>query len=102
MKQYYTLVHVFNDTNHRILSEYLDEQNIYYTVGADFSDELEEFGYVNPSVKWGTLLKTYIILVEDYELSAIMLSVGGIDIIKNRPAIRVRNIIRRYFSWVLN
>jgi hypothetical protein len=100
MKKYYTLVQAFQPEN-RSLSEYLENQGIVYKLGADFSEELKEYGF-NYTVSSGTLLKTFRVLIEEHELSAIILSVDGVSVIRNRPFLNILNKIRGYFSWILS
>lgn len=101
MKQYYTLVQSFQPT-HKNLQDYLEEQGISYTVGADMSEELWEYGFKNPSVQSGVLLKKFTILIDEHELSAIMLSVDDVSVIRNRSGVKVQNKFRSYFSWILD
>jgi len=101
MKQYYTLVQAFTP-EHRSLTEYLETLNINYEIGADLYEELKEFGYYNSSAKTGDLLKTFRVLIDEHELSAIMLSVDGVSSIKNRSGVKLRNKVRSYFSWILD
>jgi len=101
MKQYYTLVQAFVPFG-RPLGEYLDEQGITYTLGADFSEELKKYGYIDPSGISGKLQKTYKVLIDEHELSAIKLSVDGVDIIQNRSSLKLQNKVRSYFSWILD
>lgn len=101
MKQYFTLVQAFTPEN-RSLREYLNTQCIEYTIGADLYEELKEYGYRDSISKTGTLLKTYRVLIDEHELSAIMLSVDGVTSIKNRTGVKLQNRIRGYFSWILD
>jgi len=101
MKQYYTLVQGFHP-EHRDLQDYLDEQGIHYKVGADFAEELQRPGQIKLAIDHGTLLKKYTVLIEDHELSAIMLSVDGVHVVDNRNSIKFQNTVRGYFSWILD
>ncbi len=101
MKQYFTLVQAFTP-DHRALGEYLESQGIEYVLSADLYEELKDFGYYDPKCTTGTLLKTYRVLIDEHELSAIMLSVDGVTNIKNRPGVKAHNKIRGYFSWILD
>jgi hypothetical protein len=42
-----------------------------------------------------------VVLIEEEELSAIMLSVGGVSVIQNRPYINAKNKIRGMFKWIV-
>lgn len=99
MKQYYTLVQAFTPAG-KSLDEYLDQQGILYTLGADFSEELRNYGYVGGTV--GKIQKIYKVLIDEHELSAIKLSVGGVDIIQNRSSLNFHNKVRSYFTWILD
>src|SRR6187402_3085157 len=101
MKQYYTLIQVFNP-EHRKLEEYLDEQGIKYELGADFAEELLKAGHVKPKAEYGTLMKKYVVLIEEHELTAIMLSVDGVEVVANRNSVKFQNTVRGYFSWILD
>jgi hypothetical protein len=108
MKQYYTLVQAFTPTG-RSLGEYLDQQGILYTLGADLYEELKKYGYINSSSYTisgytidGKILKTYKALIDEHELTAIKLSVDGVDIIRNRFSLNLLNKVRSYFSWILD
>ena len=100
MKQYYTLTQNYIP-EHRPLEDFLDEQGFEYHLGADLSEELKRYGYLVPAAS-GTLIKTYKVLLNEHELSAIKLSVDGVCIIENRPFVKVQNRIRSYFSWILD
>jgi hypothetical protein len=101
MKQYFTLVQAFTP-NHRSLAEYFETQNIEYQLGADLYEELKVFGYHDPNAKTGDLLKTYRVLLDEHELSAIKLSVDGVSNIQNRSGVKLQNKVRSYFSWFLD
>jgi hypothetical protein len=100
MRQYYTLIQAFTP-EYRSLAEYLDSQGIEYTLGADFAQELKEFGYINPSKTSNDLVKKYTVLIDEHELSAIKLSVDGVSIIQNRASVNTLNTARKYFKWFL-
>lgn len=101
MKQYFTLVQAFIP-DHRSLGDYLDEQGIEYKLGADRYDELKMFGYYDPNAKYDSILKTFTVLIDEHELSAIKLVVDGVHVVKNRPAVNAHNKVRSYFSWILD
>lgn len=101
MKQYFTLVQAFTP-DHRSLADYLDDQGIHYVLGADLYEELKKFGLYDANLTTGTLLKTYRVLIDEHELSAIMLSVDGVTKIQNRTEVAIQNKIRGYFSWILD
>jgi len=102
MKQYYTLIQEFVPTNERSLSEYLTEQGIEHEVGADFSEEFRRRGYHVPTMQDDKLMSRCIALIEEHELSAIMLSVGGITVVDNRPFINIKNKVRGWFKWIVD
>jgi len=103
MKQYYTLVQAFSPENDKHLEDFLREQGIDFDLGADIASELKEFGYKELSGAHPmALLKKYTVLIEEHELSAIMLSVGGVTVIRNRPAVNAKNKVRGMFKWILN
>lgn len=99
MKQYYTLIQEFVPTNERRLSEYLTEQGIVHEVGADFADEFKKLGYYMSTDK---LMLKCTALIEEHELSAIMLSVGGVTVVDNRPFINAKNKVRGWFKWIVD
>lgn len=101
MKKYYTLVQDYIPS-HRSLEGFLDEQGIDYSLGADFPEDLRKFGFTCPSSKTGTLVKTYKVLIDDHELSAIKLSIDGVTVIENRDSVKLQNKIRGMFSWILD
>jgi hypothetical protein len=88
------------DSGKEELGPYLTRQGIIFNLGADFNEELKPFGYV-PVTKDKELKKVYTVLIEEHELTAIMLSVGGVQIIKNRNSINRLNKVRSMFSWIL-
>ena len=99
MKQYYTLVQSFSPDNNKWLGDFLNDQGIEYDLGADFAGELKDLGYKNSNP--AELLKIYTVLIEEHELSAIMLAVGGVTVVRNRPYENTRNKIRNMFRWIL-
>lgn len=102
MKQYYTLIQEFVPTNERNLSEYLTEQGIEHEVGADFADEfISKNHYLMPNAP-DKLMSKCTALIEEHELSAIMLSVGGVTVVDNRPFINTKNKVRRWFKWIVD
>jgi hypothetical protein len=103
MKFYHTLVQPYNDDSlNRQLDAYLTEQGIEYDMGADFADELSKFGFkVTLHVTGDKLLKKTIVLIDEHELSAIMLSVDKVSEIRNRPWIETKNKFRRLSKWLL-
>ena len=102
MKQYYTLIQDFSPLNDKSLCEYLTEQGIKYDMGADFADEfISKNHYLIPEAS-SKLMSKCVALIEDHELSAIMLSVGGVIVVDNRPFINVKNKVRGCFSWFVD
>jgi hypothetical protein len=102
VKQYYTLIQEFVPTNKRSLNEYLIEQGIEHEVGADFAEDFRKLGYNLPNMHPDELMSKCIVLIEEHELSAIMLSVDGVTIVDNRPFIDTKNKVRGWFKWFLN
>lgn len=101
MRQYYTLIQDFSPLNDRSLSEYLTEQGIKYDMGADFADEfISKNHYLIPKTS-DKLMSKCVALIEEHELSAIMLSVGGVTVVDNRPFINVKNKVRGWFKWFM-
>jgi alcohol dehydrogenase YqhD (iron-dependent ADH family) len=100
VKQYYTLIQSFSPAHDKWLGVYLNDQGIEYDLGADFAGELTFLGY-NGIGNPAELLKKYVVLIEEEELSAIMLSVGGVSVIQNRPYINAKNKIRGMFKWIV-
>jgi hypothetical protein len=101
MKQYFTLVQAFQPT-HRGLGEYLEEQGIEYSLGADRYDELKMYGFYDANASPESILKTFKVLIDEHELSAIKLSVDGVHMVQNRSGVKAQNKVRSYFSWFLD
>jgi hypothetical protein len=107
MKRYYTLVQPFVGKDELSLEAYLAESCIQADVGADLASELVEFGYKNfdemvAKANGQTLLKKYVVLLEEHELTAIKLAIGNVQVLENRPAIDLQNKVRGCFKWFLN
>lgn len=74
------------------------DTNIKYHISAEFADDLQmSHGGYSPPVN--SLMKKYVVLVEEHELSAIKLSVDGIEVVGNRPFINFKNTLRGLFIW---
>lgn len=106
MKYYYTLVQELFPKDERPLSDYLDSNSIRYKISADFVKNLVDFGYKAPSSNNTTFpedvfLSKYTVLIEEHELSAIQLAVGGVSIIRNRSSVERLNKLRRMLAWFL-
>jgi hypothetical protein len=102
MKLYYTLVQPFGEDLQKDLVYYLAEREIQYDMGADFADDLAPFGFKVTSATHGDrLLKKVIVLIEEHELSAILLSVDHVHVIRNRGGVEFKNTMRRMFKWFL-
>lgn len=99
MRKYYTLIQSFHHENERDLAEYLVSNKIDFDLGADFASELRPFGFTTTEGKEKDLLKKFVVLVEEYELSAIQLSVGGVTVIRNRTGVEMLNKLRGCFKW---
>lgn len=102
MKRYYTFAQSLRD-NFRSLGDYLNEQGIKYDLTVDYITELKKCEFkAGPGIFIHTdLIKTYIVLLDEHELSAIMLCVDGVQIIRNRIFEDIVNHIRYYFKWIL-
>jgi len=100
VKQYYTLIQEFTPVNDRNLCDYLDEQGIKFDIGAEFTTDLKEVGY-RPMTIDDKLMRRCTVLIEEHELSAIMLSVGGVTVVDNKPFINIKNKVRGWFRWML-
>ena len=91
MKYYYTLGQPFSG-NERDLSDYFDSIGIEYKMGADYeSDRMLD----------NTFLRTYVVLLEEEDLSAIQLSLDGVRVIKSQPYYTLVNKVRDKFKWIL-
>lgn len=107
MRQYYTLVQPFVGEGELSLEEYLAESRIQADVGADLASELVEFGFkitsetCSNNVPGDTLLKRYIVLLEEHELTAIKLTLDNVQVLENRPAVELHNKVRGCFKWIL-
>lgn len=99
MKQYYTLIQDFTPANDRNLADYLDEQGIKFHLGAEFSTALKEVGY-RPESDANKLMRRCTVLIDEHELSAIMLSVGGVSVVGNSPTVNLKNKVRGWFKWM--
>jgi hypothetical protein len=103
MKKYYTLVQPFVGEGELSLEEYLAESRIEADVGADLAAELVEYGYEKGKEEsYGTLLKKYVVLLDEHEIIAIKLALDNVQVLENRPAIDLQNKVRGYFKWFLN
>lgn len=104
MRNYYTLVQKFdvegNDCN-RDLTDFLYSNNIEYKISADTAADLREFGLNDNALDGREFYKIYTVLIDEYELSAIQLSVGGVTLIRNRSSVELLNKVRGVFSWFL-
>lgn len=99
MKMYYTLVQDFTPNGDKDLGLYLLNQDIEYEVGADFAEELRSRGFTGAASN--RLLRKYTVLIEEHELTAIMLSVTGVAMIRNDKTHSVLNFVRKIIKWVL-
>lgn len=101
MKKYHTLVQAFTPQTDRLLDEYLTDQGIEYSLGADLESELKGYSvYPKSHPMQDRLLKKYTVLIEDHELSAIMLSVGGVVVVDNDKVARIKNTVRDKIGWL--
>jgi hypothetical protein len=100
MRKYYTLIQKFHDdAGNRDLTEFLHSNEIEYKISADTATELREFGLRQGSPD--DFYKKYVVLIDEHELSAIQLAVGGVILIKNRSSVNRLNWIRSFFPWLL-
>lgn len=99
MKQYYTLVEPFREHG-RSIGEYLEDNKIDYRLGAEDPRDLKEFGLQDFLDDKDLLVKTYSVLLDEHELSAIRLSVEKMSIIQVRPSTRLYNRIRSVIGWM--
>lgn len=101
MKKYHTLVQAFTPETDRLLGEYLTDQGIEYSLGADLESELTGFSvYPKQHPLQDRLLKKYTVLIEEHELSAIMLSVGGVSVVDNDRSAKIKNAVRTKIGWL--
>lgn len=101
MKQYVTLIAEFHAETEDFF-QYLSRQNIKYRVGGELAVELKKYGFIPNNKISNTFLLRYVVLIEEYELSAILLTYDNISLIRNRPFLNFKNKIRNYFKWILN
>lgn len=103
MKQYYTLAQGLSFSVNRALGDYFDEQGIKYDIGADMIGELKKYGYrPGPAIITDNeIVKKYVVLLDDHELSAIKLCVDDVQVIKNRSFAKNLNKLRWWFRWFL-
>jgi len=102
MKLWRTLIQPWSGEEiNRTIDTYLDEQGIEHDMSADFADELSQFGTITIHMLGDRLLRKTVVLIDDHELSAIMLSVDQVIVIKNRPWIETKNKFRRLAKWLL-
>ena len=106
MKIYYRLTQPYeskliddNSGSNRTLHSYLDEQDIRYSMGADHAADLKKFGLEYNGLNSYHLMRTYTVLLDEHELSAIKLAVDNIQIIKSNFYHLVLNKIRGWFRW---
>lgn len=98
MKKYYTLIQKFNDEDgNRDLTDFLHSNDIEYRISADTATELREFGLRQGSPD--DFYKKYVVLIDEHELTAIQLAVGGVILISNRSSVNLLNKVRGMFSW---
>jgi hypothetical protein len=102
MRQYYTLVQPFTSEGELALGEYLEQSGITAHIGAEIASELTEYGFdKNRGSGMHMLLKKYVVLLEEHELTAIKLTIDNIQVLENRPAVNLQNKVRGYFKWFL-
>ena len=124
MKKYYTLIQPFligkdQDTS---LTDFLYDRNIPFHIGGVFGDEqlyseyypadwtstASYFKYAgNSSITFAVednlnLLRKFVILLDEHELSAIKLSVDNVTIIRNTRYYEFVNKVRSIFKWFID
>lgn len=100
MRKYYTLIQKFHDEEgNRDLTEFLHNNDIEYKISADTATELREFGLRQGNAD--DFYKKYVVLIDEEELTAIQLAVGGVILIQNRSGVNLLNKARGCFSWFL-
>ena len=97
MKLYYTLTQDFIAAPPEI-GPYLRSHGIKYNVGGDMQEELAPFGY---KVSGTSMVLVYVVLIEEYELSAIFLQFNNIQLIRNRKFVDIKNKLRKFFKWFI-
>lgn len=105
MRQYYTLTQSFAVSSEtKSLGPYLDSQDIKYNIGLEQAEDLYEFGFrnsvisINATMNNKALVKKYVVLLEEHELTAIKLCVDGVMVIANRRHYDMLNRVRGYFK----
>lgn len=108
MRSYYTLVQPLF-TEDRDLEEYLKNQGVKFKLGADRQEELVDYGFtisndgkIHPVTGNREMIATYVVLLDEADLSAIKLSIPEVQIIKNRTWPNFVNTVRGWFSWFLD
>ena len=101
MKKYYTLVQPFNEQG-TTLAEYFRRQDIPFSLGADRVDELMKLGFSDPNLDNDAIVKRYIVLLEEHELTAIQLTLDHVQILSNEPMTERRNQLRKAFAWFVD
>ena len=91
MRYYYTLTQPFSG-NERDLSNYFDGIGIEYKMGADFENNRVD----------GAFFRTYVVLLEEEDFSAIQLSLDDVKLIDNQPYYKLANKIRDKLKWILS
>ncbi len=105
MKQYFTLTQTFllGNRDNMVLEEYFRGQGIPFDIGAELAGDMRSKGFkIRGDVTDGTLLKRYTVLLDEHELSAISLSVDGVQIVRNTTYIDRKNKVRGWFKWFLD
>lgn len=104
MRKYHTLAQAYsNSESNMSLGEYFSNQGIEYQIGADLASELVKFGFVPGDLDHhDALVKKYTVLIDESELTAIKLSVDGVQIINTSSTNQRLNKVRGWFSWFLD
>ncbi len=102
MRCYYTLTQDWISDG-TPLGTYFEERNIHYDIGVECAQDLYKYKYVQPGeIAPDQIVKTYIVLLDEHELSAIKLCVDKVRIIENRKHLNFINRVRGCFRWFLN
>ena len=101
MKRYYTLVQPFNEQG-TTLAAYFRRQDITFSLGADRVDELKKLGFEGPNLDNDAIVKRYIVLLDEHELTAIQLTLDHVQILENEPMTERKNKLRKAFRWFVD
>lgn len=108
--RYFTFAQEIEDESAKKMVSYLRERKIKFEMGADFSFELQPFGYLIDREKAlegsgstlaglerAYLVNTFVILGTEEDLTAIKMYFGNITPLKNRRVLQIKNFFRKIF-----